>query len=141
MVLAMKKGYLWIGIGVAMIIFDIAFEPIFMLKITRGFRFPLAALALLYGVLSIVGARLAATQAELTQEEIETWGDALSKVTPRIISMSEEMLSSEVISETLEKESNIPQDIMIKYLYAMRTYLKEVQEDKRSDKRRNLESE
>ena len=131
----MKKGYLWIAIGVAMVVFDMAVKPIFSIPITSGFQFPIALLALLYGVLSLISARMVATHASLESDEIKQWGADLEKITPRIIELSEDGKSTEEIVELLESDTTIPADILIKYLYAMRQYLQGVAEDARIDAR------
>ena len=131
----MRKGYLWIGIGVAMIVFDLTVKPIFSIPITASFKFPIAALAMLYGVLSLISARMVATHASLDSEEIKKWGQDLEAVTPQIIELSEAGKSTEEIVELLETSTRIPPDILIKYLYAMRQYLQGVAEDARIDER------
>ena len=131
----MRKGYLWIAIGVAMVVFDMTVKPIFSIPITSGFQFPIAVLALLYGVLSLISARMVATHASLDSDEIKQWGADLEKITPRIIELSEAGKSTEEIVELLESDTRIPADILIKYLYAMRQYLHGVAEDARIDDR------
>ena len=134
----MKKGYLWIGIGVAMIVFDLAVKPIFSIKLTGTFKFPIAVLALLYGVLSLIVARMAASQASLNSDEIKKWGEHLEVITPEIIEMSEEGSTSEEIVSALEKTTPIPADILIKYLYGLKQYLDGQAKDSRIDERRNM---
>jgi len=135
----MRKGYLWIGIGVAMIVFDLTVKPIFSIKLTSSFQFPIAVLALLYGVLSLIGARMAASQASLSSEELRKWGDHLEAITPEIITLSEEGNTSEEIVSTLEKTTPIPADILIKYLYGLKQYLDGQSKDARIDERRKMD--
>ncbi len=132
----MAKGILFIVIGVVMIIFDITIKPVFSIPITPGFSFPIGLLAALVGGLWVVSSRVAEFQAQLTQGEVAEWGSKLELATPRIIALSEEQLSTEYISETVAKETSIPQDILIKYMYAMRNYLNDAADKARSEKRR-----
>ena len=134
----MAKGALWIGIGIVMIIFDLTVTPVFSIPIAYGWRFPIAALAILYGILAIVSARIAIHHAALSHEEIAQWGQKLEQATPRIIELSEKKWSSEAIAEAVEEESAIPQDILVKYLYAMRGYLKEAAAEAEAEERRAL---
>ncbi|MFT7621170.1 MAG: hypothetical protein ACI9WU_000331 [Myxococcota bacterium] len=123
----MKKGILMIVVGLAMIIFDLNMKPVFSIPVTSGFSFPVGILAMIVGGLWVVSSRVAEQEARLTQGEIALWGAQLEKVTPQIISLSEQSLSTEYITEKLAKETEIPQDVLIKYMYAMRNYLQDVQ--------------
>ncbi len=121
----MKKGILLIIVGFVMIVFDIAMDPVFSIPITSSFSFPIGILAMIVGGLWIVSARVAEVEARLTRAEVAMWGSQLELATPRIIALSEQQLSTEYISETVAKETEIPQDVLIKYMYAMRTYLQD----------------
>jgi hypothetical protein len=134
----MGKGFLWIGIGVVMIVFDLMFKPMFSIPITENFSFPIAALAILYGLLAIVSARAAEGFAVLTEEEIQAWGDKLEEATPQIILLSEEQWSSEAIAEEMERRTRIPHVVLVKYMYAMRSYLKDAADDAAAQDRRQL---
>lgn len=122
----MKKGVLFIIIGLVMIVFDATMEPVFSIPLTSSFDFPIGLLAMLVGVLWVVSDRMARVEAQLTQTEVATWGKQLELATPRIIALSEQQLSTQYISEKIAKETEIPQDILMKYMYAMRTYLADV---------------
>jgi hypothetical protein len=132
----MIKGFLFIGIGVVMLVFDATIEPVFRIPITSSFSFPLGFLAGLVGALWVVSARAAVVEAQLTQAEVATWGDKLERSTPRIIALSEQQCSTEYIAELVHKEAGIPEEILIKYMYAMRTYLQQSAEELRAEERR-----
>ncbi|HIA02091.1 MAG TPA: hypothetical protein EYN66_09300 [Myxococcales bacterium] len=134
----MGKGILWISIGIVMVVFDIVVTPMFSIPITADFSFPIATLAVLYGVLAIISARIAVDHAQLTEEEISEWGEGLEKATPQIISLSEEQWSSEAIAQEVEKSTQIPEVVLIKYMYAIRGYLKDVAADGSAQDRRTL---
>lgn len=137
----MAKGYFLVGIGLAMILFDVGIEPVFSIQITAGFKFPVGVLAALVGALYVISARVAQQQAQLTQAEIVLWGKQLELATPRIIALSEQQLSTAYIAETVEKEANIPQDILIKYMYALRNYLKAAASARKAEERRHESAE
>jgi hypothetical protein len=134
----MGKGILWIGIGFVMIVFDIVVSPVFSIPITADFSFPIAALAVLYGILAIISARIAEDHAHLTEGEIAEWGDRLEKATPQIIELSEQQWSSEAIAQEVERDTDIPQGVVIKYMYAMGSYLKDVAADASAQQRRGM---
>lgn len=133
----MKKGILLICVGCAMIIFDIVYEPFFSIPITTGFAFPVGALAVLVGILWVLSAKVAQEKAVLTQFEVAQWGPQLEVATPRIIALSKKQYASGFIAETIEKEMSIPQDILIKYMYAMRNYLQATKERAIEEERRD----
>lgn len=134
----MSKGVLLIGVGVAMVIFDLALKPVFSIPITSSFSFPVGLLAVLVGVLYLMSARIAHANANLTPSEVSTWGKKLELATPRIIALSEQQWSTGAIAKAVEKETRIPQDILIKYMYAMRRYLSDVKADSEAKERRQL---
>ena len=134
----MKKGYLWIGLGVVMGIIDLTIRPVFTLKVTSGFFLPLPLLAIAYGILSVISARMATRTAELTGAELDQWGEALERATPRIIALIEAKLSSQEIVETVQRETKIPEMVLIKYLFALRRHTQEAADEARSDERRKL---
>jgi len=138
MLKSMAKGILWIGIGLVMIAFDVLVTPVFQIPITDNFGFPVAVLAIIYGVLALISNHMAVNNAQLTHAEIAEWGEKLEKATPRIIQLSGEQWSSEAIVETIEQESKIPQHILIKYMYAIRGYLRDVAADGEALERRGL---
>ncbi len=138
MLKSMAKGILWIGIGIVMIAFDVLVTPVFQIPMTENFGFPVAILAIIYGVLALVSNRIAINNLDLTHAEIAEWSEKLEKVTPRIIQLSEEQWSSEAIVETVEKEFKIPQHILIKYMYAIRGYLRDAAADSEALDRRRL---
>lgn len=131
------KGILFVVVGATMIIFDLAVEPVFSLPITSSIKFPIGLLAILVGGLYIVSHRIATDHAELTQTEVATWGQKLELATPKIIAMSEKQLSTEYIAEKLEKELKIPEEILLKYMYAMRNYLQKSADVKKQDETRS----
>ncbi len=134
----MTKGLLLIGVGVAMVIFDLALKPVFSIPITASFSFPVGLLAVLVGGLYVTSARIAVDNANLTPSEIVTWGKKLELATPRIIALSELQWSTGAIAKEIEKETRIPQDILIKYMYAMRRYLEDVKVDAEAKSRREM---
>lgn len=136
MVSVMRKGVLLIVIGVAMVIFDLTIEPVFSLPITASFKFPVGILAVIVGVLYVLSARIAQDSAQLTPGELAEWGKPLELATPRIIALSEQQLSTEYIAETVENETRIPQDILIKYMYALRQYVQASAEQAEAEDRR-----
>ena len=132
----MRKGILLFVIGAAMVIFDLTIEPVFSLPITASFKFPVGILAIIVGVLYMLSARIAYDSAELTPIELAEWGKPLELATPRIIALSEQQLSTEYIAETVNSETRIPTDILIKYMYALRKYVQESAQVAEAEERR-----
>ena len=134
----MRKGLLLVAVGVGMVIFDLTIKPVFSLPIAEGFAFPVGLLAILVGALYVMSARIAIANANLTPKELAEWGDALERATPRIIELSEQQWATGAIAKAVEKETRIPQDVLIKYMYAMRRYLEGVRADAHTKQRRTL---
>jgi len=134
----LKKAILLIGIGVAMVVFDLTLKPVFSIPVTDGFSFPVGLLAVLVGLLYWLSARIALKNADLTPGELDKWGKPLEMATPRIIELSEQQWSTGAIVKQVEKEEGIPQTIVVKYMFAMRKYLADVRADSKAKERRQL---
>ena len=134
----MKKGILLALVGLGMLAFDWTVEPVFGVQVTSSFWFPVGILAMVVGGLFFVSARMATVSAELSIDELALWGGSLEEVTPRILELSEQSLTTEYIVETLESETGIPQHILVKYMFALNQHVKAATEAERAEERRRL---
>ena len=134
----MKKGVLLLLVGLGMLIFDWTVQPVFGIQVTQGFRFPIGVLAVIVGGLFAISARMATVSAEISIDELALWGGALEEITPRILELSEQSLTTEYIVEVVEEESGIPQHLLVKYMFALNQHVQAAKEAEHAERRREL---
>ncbi|MCA9522776.1 MAG: hypothetical protein KC609_17500 [Myxococcales bacterium] len=113
----MKKGIVWIVVGLAVMIFDRLY-PTFIVNLW-GLRFDLGILAVLYGVLQIIADRITMSKMTLTDAEVAEYGSTLEKVTPKILEMFNRRYKVKEIADSLQRTDGLPKDVTLRYIIAL----------------------
>lgn len=119
----MRAGPALIALGLVMVGFDLGVAPRFSVQLTDSFRLQFGAIFVVLGGLTIVLGRLAEQRVTLTSAELARWAGPLELATPRIIALCEAHYATAHVAEVVAREAAIPEDVVLRYLYAMREHL------------------
>jgi hypothetical protein len=111
-------------VAVTMIVAELAGFRWFTLQLTAGCGLPLWTLFAVYAALQFVLWHGRRKSIELSDEEVQRWGDALERVTPTILSMYEDKVSVRDIAASLEASHGIPQAVTLRYIIALARHVR-----------------
>ena len=105
------KGALWALAGISSLICWGSFGGIVWIAL----GIPL----LLYGIVLIVQDRMVRGKVELSEKDIQQWGERLSAGTPEMLELLEAGETPLFVARTLEEGRGIPQEITLRYIIAL----------------------
>ena len=115
---ALQVGTIALLLATAMGLFDLLVEPVFRFTM-GGFTIPLWILLCVYGAIQLWAWSMTERGAVLSDEEVETWGEVLTEITPALITALENGTPVADVAEKLKAEHGLPVDVTLRYIIAL----------------------
>ena len=123
------QGLAWLAVG-ALLLVGAVVKPEWFILAIPGFPIPVGALAMLYGLVNLLLNRHAQTHLKLSPEDVERYGEALSRITPGILHHWEAGMSVTAIALKYEREKRIPKRVILLFIIEI---LRDLQERKKRE--------
>ena len=110
-----SQGIFWLVVGGILAIAAFIKPEWFVLQLP-WFDLPVAILAIAYGTINLVLWQQTKRSLALSSEDVETYGERLSEITPGILHHWDKGMSVKLIAVKYEKERGIPQRVTLLYI-------------------------
>ena len=115
---ALQVGTISLLLAAGMGLFDLLVKPVFRFTM-GGFTIPLWILLSVYGAIQLWAWGMTERDAVLSDEEVATWGELLTEITPALITSLENGTPVSEVAAKLKEEHDLPVDVTLRYIIAL----------------------
>jgi len=114
-----RIGVIALGVAAAMLTIDLAWSPVFRLRISPTFELPLWILCTVFGLLQMYLWYVTRSRLSLSDKEVAEWGPKLEAATAAILDAAKASTPVRDIAAEVEAAHGIPVDVTLRYIIAL----------------------